>query len=137
MGYSERQQAVRVTLDGRANDGEIGIAEKDNVRQDVEEVFGGSGNDRLTGNASANVLDGGSGNDILIGGGGNDQLAGGSGNDRLTGGLGIDLLQGDAGNDRLVARDRRRDRVEGGGGTDRAIADRIDDVSGDVETRTG
>jgi Ca2+-binding RTX toxin-like protein len=47
----------------------------------IENAFGGSASDTLTGNEFANVLDGGLGNDTLIGGGGNDTLVGGGGND--------------------------------------------------------
>jgi Ca2+-binding RTX toxin-like protein len=38
-----------------------------------ENLFGGLGNDNLTGNALANTLDGGEGNDVLLGAAGNDR----------------------------------------------------------------
>jgi Ca2+-binding RTX toxin-like protein len=46
----------------------------------------GAGNDSVTGNASANLINGGAGNDTLEGGLGQDTLTGGTGNDffRLT-----------------------------------------------------
>lgn len=47
----------------------------------IEAVFGGDGNDVITGNVSDNSLSGGRGNDILKGGVGNDTLDGGLGND--------------------------------------------------------
>lgn len=47
----------------------------------IENVFGSNFNDRLTGGATANVLQGLNGNDVLSGGAGNDALAGGAGND--------------------------------------------------------
>ena len=47
----------------------------------IERVNSGGGNDRITGNKGANVLNGGAGNDVLSGGGGNDQLIGGAGVD--------------------------------------------------------
>jgi Ca2+-binding RTX toxin-like protein len=56
----------------------------------MENGFGGSGNDTLTGDAKANRLDGGVGNDTINGGDGDDSLAGGGGNDSLIGGNGID-----------------------------------------------
>jgi len=40
----------------------------------VENVFGGDGQDHLTGNGSANELDGGRGRDILVGGKGDDDF---------------------------------------------------------------
>ena len=44
----------------------------------------GSGNDALTGDASANALTGGAGNDTLNGGAGSDTLTGGAGNDTVS-----------------------------------------------------
>lgn len=65
-------------------------------------LFGGAGNDVLTGGSAADQLFGESGNDILLGKGGNDLLFGGAGNDVLTGGDGDDQMFGEAGNDRMV-----------------------------------
>lgn len=45
------------------------------------------------------VVYGGAGNDFLTGGARNDQIEGGGGNDTITGGLGADSLYGRAGND--------------------------------------
>jgi len=56
----------------------------------VENLTGGSGDDRFTGNSAANVLTGGVGDDTLDGGLGNDILTGGLNNDTLIGGGGID-----------------------------------------------
>lgn len=56
----------------------------------IENVVGGSRNDRLIGNRKANRLTGNGGNDILIGQGGGDTLAGNAGNDQLIGGTGND-----------------------------------------------
>jgi serralysin len=47
----------------------------------IENGIGGAGNDSLTGNAGANLLEGGGGDDILAGDGGADTLDGGPGND--------------------------------------------------------
>lgn len=55
---------------------------------DIENIVGGNGNDRLVGDAAANVLRGGIGNDVLIAGGGRDRLVGGTGNDTLMPGVG-------------------------------------------------
>jgi len=77
----------------------------------IENATGGTGNDRLTGNALNNTLNGGSGNDqlqglggddSLWGGAGNDILDGGTGNDTLWGGLGDDVLTGGVGNDKYL-----------------------------------
>ncbi|MFM6748671.1 MAG: Calx-beta domain-containing protein, partial [Dolichospermum sp.] len=77
----------------------------------IENATGGTGNDRLTGNALNNTLNGRSGNDQLQGLGGddtlwgragNDILNGGTGNDSLWGGLGHDILMGGVGNDQYL-----------------------------------
>lgn len=51
------------------------------VVAEIETVIGGSGNDSITGNGSAERLEGGPGNDTLVGGDGSDSLLGGPGND--------------------------------------------------------
>jgi Ca2+-binding RTX toxin-like protein len=56
-------------------------------------VFGGSGNDSLTGD---------SGDNVLIGNGGDDSLVGNDGRDLLIGGLGADMVDGGNGDDILV-----------------------------------
>ena len=56
-----------------------------------EQVFGGPGDDRFTGNALDNLLIGGAGNDTLTGGAGADVLVAGAGNDTLRGGEGADI----------------------------------------------
>jgi Ca2+-binding RTX toxin-like protein len=77
--YSTRTAPVFADLDGVADDGELG--ESDLVSTDVENLTGGSANDRLTGAAGTNVLNGGAGNDVLDGAAGADLLLGGSGTD--------------------------------------------------------
>ncbi len=67
----------------------------------IENLIGGSDNDNLTGNDSANTLDGGADNgaDTLRSLGGSDSLIGGGGDDILDGGAGNDTMVGGAGND--------------------------------------
>jgi Ca2+-binding RTX toxin-like protein len=62
-------------------------------------LTGGSGNDRLSGQDGNDTLSGGAGNDTLSGGANNDFIAGGAGNDTLVGGNGNDFLDGDQGTD--------------------------------------
>ncbi len=52
-----------------------------NASSTFENAYGGSGNDTLSGNSSANLLFGSSGNDTLTGRAGNDLLIGGRGDD--------------------------------------------------------
>jgi Ca2+-binding RTX toxin-like protein len=111
--YSGRIYDLNVSLDDVANDGEYGHA--DNIHSDVERVYGGDGNDSLTGSAGNNLLYGGAGWDSLSGGWGDDSLSGGDGNDTLVGddgddtlmgGMGQDLMMGCAGTDRVDYSDR-------------------------------
>jgi Ca2+-binding RTX toxin-like protein len=92
-------------------------------------LYGGGGNDRLTGNS----LYGGDGNDVLRGddGFGSVVLFGDSGNDRifgtdgpgrtdvrLVGGEGNDRIFAGAGDDRFVTGDAGNDYIDGGAGND-------------------
>jgi Ca2+-binding RTX toxin-like protein len=84
-------------------------------------LFGGDGNDTMTGGSGADMLFGQSGNDTLLGKGGADLLFGGSGNDVLTGGDGDDQMFGEAGNDRMIWNPGDdSDLMEGGAGEDTA-----------------
>jgi Ca2+-binding RTX toxin-like protein len=65
-------------------------------------LFGGAGNDVLTGGSGADQLFGQAGNDTLLGKGGKDLLFGGSENDTLTGGDGDDQAFGQGGTDRTI-----------------------------------
>jgi Ca2+-binding RTX toxin-like protein len=63
-------QAVTVNLaTGVANDGRGGT----DKLIDIDQVYGGAGNDTFTGNSENNQFDGGGGNDKLDGGGGSDE----------------------------------------------------------------
>ena len=85
------------------------------------QLFGGAGNDVLTGGSGAELLFGGAGNDTLLGKGGNDLLFGGAGNDVLTGGDGDDQVFGEGGNDRMIWNPGDdSDLFEGGDGVDTA-----------------
>ena len=65
-------------------------------------LFGGAGNDVLTGGSGADQLFGQAGNDTLLGKGGIDLLFGGGENDTLTGGDADDQVFGQSGNDRMI-----------------------------------
>ncbi|MDP1667783.1 calcium-binding protein [Phaeovulum sp.] len=58
----------------------------------IENVVTYGGNDKLTGNAAANILISGWGNDTLYGGEGNDTLDAGLGDDYIDGGPGMDAV---------------------------------------------
>jgi subtilisin-like proprotein convertase family protein len=65
----------------------------------IENIYGGDGNDVITGNAAGNVIHGGRGDDVLSGGAGDDELHGGAGRDTLFGGAGHDRFWIDGVND--------------------------------------
>jgi Ca2+-binding RTX toxin-like protein len=150
VDYSSRSNAVTVSLDGVANDGEAG--EGDNVMGDVENITGGSGDDVLIGNEQDNVLNGGPGNDTLDGGLGADRMIGGPGNDTVTyadrtasvsvnmldpgndgeageGDLstGVENFIGGAGNDTMIG-DDQANTLDGGPGNDVLIGNGGNDV---------
>ncbi|MFC5355600.1 DUF4347 domain-containing protein [Azospirillum himalayense] len=58
-----------------------------------------TGNDTLSSDDAADLVDGGAGNDVLIGNGGNDTLIGGLGHDTMDGGAGADVFDGGDGFD--------------------------------------
>ena len=68
----------------------------------MDRLFGGAGNDTLSGGSYDDQLFGEAGNDNLDGGAGDDTLQGDSGNDVLSGGYGGDMLIGGTGNDALT-----------------------------------
>jgi Ca2+-binding RTX toxin-like protein len=155
VDYSLRSADLRVSLDGRRNDGAKG--ERDNVGTDVEDVDAGTGDDRLIGNRFDNHLQGASGSDFVDGRGGDDEVdagrndpvnerpahshdhvKGGRGDDVLfsagrgtvlDGGSGHDDFLGGRGGDRIRARDGESDSIACYGGRDGATVDGHDYVS--------
>lgn len=145
--YQRRAAALRLSLDGVANDGEPG--ESDNLGPGITRVIGGDGADVIIGNARANIIEGGPGNNVIDGRAGSDiliadrnrrfvaleppgldrtappgapsrganLLMGGAGSDRLFGSRGNDRLLGGSGADRLSGQ-QGADRLIGGGGRD-------------------
>jgi Ca2+-binding RTX toxin-like protein len=108
VSYAGSPAGVTVTLDNVANDGAPG--EGDNVKSDVEDIYGSSFADKLTGNFKANTIDGG------------------AGNDKITGGKGTDGLYGGAGDDTINSKDSAVDTVDCGPGNDTVVADKQDIV---------
>jgi Ca2+-binding RTX toxin-like protein len=152
VDYSSRTAGVTVDLDGQpSDDGEAG--EGDTVGNDVEDVWGGAGDDRLIGNGLDNVLDGGPGADRMSGLAGEDlvdyssrtapvtvDLDGETADDGeagegdtvdadvedIRGGAGGDQLTGNGRDNRLVG-DGGDDVLDGRGGADSLFGGAGDD----------
>ena len=89
-------------------------------------LYGGAGNDLVTGASGVDYIEGGTGDDELRGGNGADELYGGDGadtlrgqnqDDYLDGGDGDDILYGDSHNDTLIG-GLGQDELTGGAGND-------------------
>jgi Ca2+-binding RTX toxin-like protein len=98
--YSNYTKPITVDLDGASRDDGLS-GEHDTVGADVEDLNGGSGNDRLIGNGAANEINGWGGNDVIRGAGGNDALSGWDGNDQVYGEAGNDTLHAASGSNLL------------------------------------
>jgi Ca2+-binding RTX toxin-like protein len=91
---------TRITIDGRGGNDTltfatvlVGDPNKGALNRPIPaRIWGGVGNDVLTGDAGDDALDGGSGDDVLNGAGGSDELFGRVGRDELHGGDGDDTL---------------------------------------------
>jgi RTX calcium-binding nonapeptide repeat (4 copies) len=124
VSYANAVVDVDLRLDGLANDGPVGTG-VDDLRSDVENLIGGSGDDVLMGNDEVNRLEGRAGDDLLDGALGADVLVGGEDLDAVdyvsrTEGATIDLELGTGPDGDLV------DGVEdafGGSGDDALIGD--------------
>ena len=117
--YFARVNPVSVGLGNFADDGEVN--ENDNVRTDIEMVYGGAGNDHLSTTSGKAVR--------FFGFEGNDTLIGSLGNDLLEGGRGNDSMLGNGGGDYFVATDGAADVLNGGSGNDTAESDDIDTLT--------
>jgi len=106
--YAEKIGDTSLDTDNKADDGVVG--EKDNIKSDIENIIGGSGNDTITGGSGANTIAGGLGNDTIDGGAGADTIKGEAGDDTIDGGAGVDVSIGGAGqNTCAVEADESRD----------------------------
>lgn len=118
VDYSARVNPLRIGIGLNFNDGEAN--EGDNVREGVEIVLGGAGDDQLMNfTVFPSKLYGGSGNDLLIGGAGDDTLFGGAGHDEL---------HGEGGFDSYLAKDGSVDVIITKAGTYEIDRDELDEV---------
>lgn len=94
-GYESATAAVKVdlSLTSAQNTGGGGT----DTLLNIENLYGTTYADTLTGSSANNMLFGGAGNDTIFGAAGDDFLAGGAGNDTLSGGDGDDTVSYDDG----------------------------------------
>ena len=110
--------STEIVVSGGNGDDTISLDETNGPLPGAQ-LFGGNGNDVLTGGSGADQLFGGNGNDTLNGGAGNDILDGGAGDDTVVGGKGADTAFLGAGNDTFIWNPREgSDVVEGQAGFD-------------------
>lgn len=93
----------------------------------IENVIGGTNNDLIYGNASANDIQGNDGSDTIYGAAGNDTLSGGAGNDNISGEDGNDYIDAGSGNNYFSGGDGN-DTLIGGSGTDTVSGGAGDDL---------
>ena len=153
--YSDKAQKVEVTLNkSAAVTVKVNGAAEDSIKN-IENIVGGKGNDKLTGDSLANLFRGGAGFDTIDGGGGGDTadysdktknivvtlalganatvVVGGTGEDvirnieNIIGGSGHDSLTGDGANNALTG-GAGDDTLTGGAGKDTLRGGDGDDV---------
>ncbi len=131
--YQGSASGVTVNLATGVNSG--GDAAGD-VLTNIENLYGSSFDDNLTGDGGRNILGGELGNDTLVGNAGDDSLNGEAGNDNLDGGDGNDRLIGGDGDDTANG-GAGTDSIDGGAGTDTLNGGAGDDsISGGAGTDT-
>ncbi len=92
---------AKLQVFGQGGDDTLTLVETNGALPSAD-LFGGAGNDTITGGSGGDMLFGQTGNDTLLGKGGFDFLFGGAGNDVLTGGDDDDQMFGEAGDDRMI-----------------------------------
>ncbi|HEV2294296.1 MAG TPA: hypothetical protein VGR35_10590 [Tepidisphaeraceae bacterium] len=118
VDYSARMNTLRIGIGQNFNDGEL--TEGDNVREGIEIVLGGEGDDELYNFTSFGAR--------LYGNGGNDSLIGGASDDLLVGGPGNDTLHGAGGFDTYCAMDGFADVIVAGTGLSDVTKDALDEI---------
>jgi len=106
---------------GRAGNDSIALDETNGPLPKAQ-LFGGRGDDHVSGGAEDDLLAGGTGNDVLTGGRGNESLVGGTGDDFVDGNQGTDTaLLGDGNDVFQWDPGDGSDVVEGQAGTDAMV----------------
>lgn len=138
---------LKIDIDGGAGNDIIGVDRNQPKLIQPTTIFGGAGNDVISGGAGSDRILGGDGNDRIDGGPGrdiiygeagkdtidgntgNDFIDGGTGNDVLQGSPGINTIDGNSGNDLINAKNGDVDAVDGGSGSDTVFSDKPDGLT--------
>lgn len=105
-----REDGIRVAVDGIGYAAGFGGDDTiTGIERGMNMLYGGAGNDVVTGASGRDHLFGQGGNDTLNGVAGNDVLMGGDGDDELRGGAGNDVMTGGRGADLFVLADGGED----------------------------
>jgi Ca2+-binding RTX toxin-like protein len=115
VSYASRSAKVWVRLGGLF-EGQLG--ESDKLGNDIENGYGGSAGDMISGTNGDNHLYGNGGDDTMDGGNGSDYVHGDAGMDDITGGDGADYVYGDDDNDTMHTVDGGSDYIYCGNGVD-------------------
>jgi Ca2+-binding RTX toxin-like protein len=95
----------------------INSKNKDEILNSKNTIYGGIGDDKITGGDKGDTIYGEAGNDTIYGGSGANIIKGGQGNDTLYGGSSVDNIYGGDGND-VINSGEGSDVVYGGDGND-------------------
>lgn len=91
VDYSGRTAALTIVMDGTTASGDTGNGEADKIKPTVENVYGGSGADTITGTSANNYIMGNAGADTITASDGDDLVDGGAGVDNVDCGPGNDI----------------------------------------------
>jgi Ca2+-binding RTX toxin-like protein len=120
LRQDDRKETLEVDVKLNQGDGDADYIKKTFVASTINRVvaFLFDGHDHYDGSdvAISQIVFGGAGNDHLSGGHGNDAIFGGAGNDDISGGQGADILVGGSG----------QDKIKGGDGNDLLIGGSLD-----------
>jgi Ca2+-binding RTX toxin-like protein len=130
------ENVTSISLDlGNLND-KVSQAEVSTGQSIPMKIFGGLGNDILSGSFQQDTIDGGAGTDVIDGSDGDDVITGGAGDDQTQGGRGSDTIDGQVGDDTIdggigddvIHGAVGADRITGGPGVDKLFGDAGKDI---------
>jgi Ca2+-binding RTX toxin-like protein len=103
-------------------DGVISTGASNAVFSNGVTLYGGDGDDAITGSTATDFIDGGADNDWISGDAGDDIILGADGDDKIAGGTGSDVIDGGADDDFMYG-EGGNDTLTGGSGNDHLYGD--------------